>query len=63
MVNELTGPADGGLQTVTWDLSRSGGQPAQPGARARVERVAPGTYSVVVTVGNDSHEGDLVVKQ
>ncbi|MFH1764187.1 MAG: hypothetical protein ABIF09_08350 [Gemmatimonadota bacterium] len=61
LVREISGPAEAGLQAVEWDLSREGAQPAGPGGMARVARVAPGTYSVMVTVGNASAEGELVV--
>jgi hypothetical protein len=61
LVRELSGPANGGLHVVEWDLSQGGTQPAGPGGMARVARVGPGTYSVVVTVGNASAEGELVV--
>jgi photosystem II stability/assembly factor-like uncharacterized protein len=61
LVRELSGLADAGLQAVEWNLSREGAQPAGPGGMARTARVAPGTYAVVVTVGNASAEGELVV--
>ena len=61
LVRELSGPAEAGLQTLEWDLSREGTQPARPGGMARMVRVAAGTYAVVVTVGNASAEGELVV--
>ncbi len=63
LVRELSGPAEAGLQAVEWDLSREGTQPARPGGMARMARVGPGTYSVVVTVGNASAEGELVVSR
>jgi len=63
LVRELSGPAEAGLQAVEWDFSRDGAQPARPGGMARMARVGPGTYSVVVTVGNASAEGELVVNR
>jgi hypothetical protein len=62
MVREISGPAEIGLQAVDWDLSRGEDQPAPAGGRGRVARVGPGTYSVVVTVGNASAEGSFVVR-
>ncbi len=61
LIRELSGPAEAGLQAVEWDLSIGGGQPTGPGGMGRMARVAPGTYAVVVTVGNASAEGELVV--
>jgi hypothetical protein len=60
VVNELSGPAQVGLQTVNWDLS-AGGLPAAAEGRGRMSRVSPGTYSVTITVGNSSAEGELAV--
>jgi len=61
LVRELSGSAEAGLQTLEWDLSREGAQPARAGGMARMARVGAGTYSVVVTVGNTSAEGELAV--
>ncbi len=60
VVRELSGPADPGLHTVTWDLS-PGGQTAPAGGRMRMAGVPPGTYSVTVTVGNASARGEFAV--
>jgi hypothetical protein len=62
VVRELSGPAEPGLQSVQWDLSRAG-DPPPPEARgmARGARAAPGTYTVIVTVGNASSERSLVI--
>lgn len=62
LVRELTGAAERGMNAVQWDLSRDGGQPAGPGGEARPARVAPGTYTVRVSVGAASVEGSLVVQ-
>jgi hypothetical protein len=61
VVREMSGPAEAGLHAIEWDLSASGSQPAQPGRFGRVSRVPPGSYAVVVTVGNVSSEGKLTV--
>lgn len=61
VVKELTGSGDRGLNAVVWDLSTGGGDAPAGGFRGRVPRAAPGTYSVVVTVGPASAEGTLTV--
>jgi hypothetical protein len=64
VVQEISGPAEAGLQSVAWDLSRGGAQAGQGGGmRGRVARVGPGEYTVTVTVGNASAEGKLSVVQ
>jgi photosystem II stability/assembly factor-like uncharacterized protein len=64
VVREISGPAEAGLQSVAWDLSRGGAQAGQGGGmRGRVARVGPGEYTVTVTVGNASAEGKLAVVQ
>jgi len=61
LVRELSGPAEGGLQSVTWDLSRGGPQTAAGAGMARMARVGPGVYTIVVTVGSASSEGEIEV--
>jgi len=63
LVRELSGPAEAGLQSVVWDLSREGGETTETGWRSRTPRVGEGTYSVVVRVGSASSEGELVVER
>jgi photosystem II stability/assembly factor-like uncharacterized protein len=61
-VRELMGTAQRGINAVRWDLTREGGQQAGPGGQARPARVAPGTYTVRVSVGIASAEGQLAVE-
>jgi len=61
VVREFSASAERGLQSATWDLTRAGSQAPGPGGMARMARVGPGTYTVSVTVGPASVEGELVV--
>ena len=64
VVREISGPAEAGMQSVAWDLTRGGAQAGQGGGmRGRVPRVPAGEYSVTVTVGNASADGKLSVVQ
>jgi hypothetical protein len=63
VVQEFSGSGEAGMQAVRWNLTR-GTTPAEgQGGRARAVRVQPGTYSVVVTVGNASSQAEIVVVQ
>jgi len=58
VVKELEGSGDRGFNTLSWELSLdSGGQVG----RGRVNRVDPGSYTVVVTADGSSAEGTLEV--
>ncbi len=60
-VRELTGSADRGFQMVLWDLAPAAAVPAGGGPGGSQARVAPGSYTVTVTVGTSTSEGRLEV--
>lgn len=63
VVQEFSGPGEEGMQAVSWNLARGNPPAGGQGGRTRLVRVQPGTYRVVITVGNASSEAELVVVQ
>ncbi len=63
-VRELKGPAESGLNRVTWDLTiEKEARIDPPEARfpGQIPFVAPGTYAVTLTVGKESSTAKLTV--
>ena len=68
----LSGPGTAGIHRVNWDLKRQTKTTDADAARAGVtticerealDRVKPGTYTVIVTIGPTSVRNTLVVRK
>lgn len=61
-VNTLTGPGSRGLHRVQWDLRWQDAPPRRLGEQpGQSQRVDPGTYVVILSVGDETHEEEIEV--
>jgi hypothetical protein len=63
IVNDLQGTSDAGFNMAVWDLTRSGVQQGEGGFRRGRPIVAPGSYTVELTMGSHKLEGTIEIRR
>jgi photosystem II stability/assembly factor-like uncharacterized protein len=63
IVNDLEGTGDAGFNLAVWDLTRRGEEQGQGRGRRGPPIVAPGNYTVELTLGSETVKGTIEVRR